>query len=143
MKVYFILGTCKELNNTNFHCNCTRGHTGIHCEHLIDYCDNMTCLNKGICRSLLLDYKCECLFGTSGRQCENVSTNLLIHQYVSKGFAYIAIIILVATAGFIIVLDILKYGFDIDPVREERERMRYKRALLKHEKPIPLKTYRL
>ncbi len=58
-------------------------------------------------------------------------------------FTYIAIIILVATAGFIIVLDILKYGFDIDPVREERERMRYKRALLKHEKPIPLKTYRL
>jgi len=129
------------MNETDFHCNCTRGRTGVHCELLVYYCKNVTCLNKGICRSLLFDYKCECLFGTSGHHCENVATSLLIRQYVSKGFAYIAILVLIATAGFIIVLDILKYGFGIDPVCEEREQIRRKRALSKqknHDKSKPL-----
>ncbi len=129
------------MNKTDFYCNCTPGRTGIHCEYVIDYCKNMTCLNRGICRVLLLDYKCECLFGTSGHHCEDVATSLLIRQYVSKGFAYIAILVLIATAGFIIVLDILKYGFSIDPICEERERIRRKRALSKrknHDKSKPL-----
>ncbi len=89
----------------------------------------MTCLNKGICRPLLLDYKCECLFGSYGQHCEHVTTSLVIRQYIAKGFAYIAIIVMATAAGFIIVLDILKYGFGIDLAREERDRIRRKQAL--------------
>jgi hypothetical protein len=106
----------------------------------------VTCLNKGVCQSLLLDYKCECLFGTPGCHCEDVATSLLIRQYISKGFAYIAIIVLASTAAFIIILDILKYVFGIDPVRGERDRIRRKRALLEtkqFEKLKLRKTYHL
>jgi hypothetical protein len=74
-----------------------------------------------------------------------VATSLLVRQYVSKGFAYVVIIVLVATAAFIIILDILKYVFGIDPVREERERIRRKRILLKQNNSKhfkPPKTYR-
>lgn len=117
------------MNSANFHCNCTRGRTGTNCELVIDNCKNVTCLNQGICRSSLNNYKCECLFGTSGDHCENVATSLVIRQYVSKGFGYIVIIALVVTAAFIVILDVLKYGFGIDPVHEERERLRRKRTL--------------
>ena len=55
-----------------------------------------------------------------------MAPSLLIRQYISKGFAYIAILVLLSTAAFIFILDVLKYGFGIDPVREERERMRNK-----------------
>jgi choline-glycine betaine transporter len=57
-----------------------------------------------------------------------VATSLLIRQYVSKGFAYIAIIVIITAASFIIILDILKYGFGIDLAQKERDRIRHKRA---------------
>jgi len=42
----------------------------------------------------------------------------------SKSFSYIAILAVTLVALCIIIMDILKYGFGIDPVEEERERMR-------------------
>jgi len=60
-----------------------------------------------------------------------VATSIVIRQYIAKGFAYIAIIAISTVACFVIVLDILKYGFGIDPVCEERELIRRKQALLK------------
>ena len=126
-KRFCIEGTCKELNSNDYYCNCTKGWMGVHCEHMVNKCDNITCLNKGICRALFLDYKCECLYGTSGRHCEDMSTGLVVRQYVSKSFAYIAITVLCFTAIFIITMDILKYGFGIDPVHEERERAKSRR----------------
>jgi hypothetical protein len=129
-----------ELNETIFQCNCTPEHTGIHCELVINNCLNVTCLNKGICRSLFLDYKCECLYGSSGRHCDQVSTGTIIRQYIAKSFSYIAIIAIATVAGFIIVLDILKYGFGIDPVRAERELMRRERALLERSKFVTQKA---
>ena len=117
------------MNGTIFHCNCTPGRTGTHCELMINYCDNKTCLNKGICRPLLLGYQCECLFGSSGQHCEHVATSIIIRRYLSKGFACISIIAMVIAGGFIIILDVLKYIFGIDPVWKERDRLRYRRAL--------------
>ena len=124
------------MNDTNFYCNCTEDRIGTHCEILVDNCYNVTCLNKGICRPLILDFKCECVFGSSGRHCEQLATSIIIRQYIAKGFAYIAIIAMSTVVGFVIVLDILKYGFGIDPVHEERELIRRKRALLKPKPPI-------
>jgi hypothetical protein len=53
-----------------------------------------------------------------------VATSRLIRQYVSKGFAYIAILVILSVAGFIITLDILKYGLGIDLTQKEREHIR-------------------
>lgn len=43
---------------------------------------------------------------------------------VSKSFAYVAIFMIISTAMFIVIMDVLKYCFGIDPVEEERERIR-------------------
>ncbi len=123
------------MNSTNFYCNCTEDRTGTHCEVLIDYCHNVTCFNKGICRSLLLDYECKCLSGSYwGRHCERVARSIIIRQYVSKAFGYIAIIAILVVAGFVIIMDILKYVFGIDPVQPERELIRRRRAALARKK---------
>ncbi len=124
-----ILGICTEVNETVFICNCTQGRTGIHCEHMINYCDNITCFNKGVCRQLLLNYKCECLHGTSGNHCEYIATSIIIRQYVAKTFAFIAILAVAIAIGFIVILDVLKYFFGIDITRKEREEIRRQRNL--------------
>lgn len=51
---------------------------------------------------------------------------------VSKSFAYIGIVAMVSVVIFIVVMDILKYCFGIDPVREERERLRRERQIKRH-----------
>ncbi len=134
------------MNDTDFFCNCTQGYTGIHCEHMINYCDNVTCLNKGICRPLFLGYKCECLFGSSGEHCNDIATSIVTRQYIAKSFAYIAIIAISSVAGFIIVLDALKYVFGIDVTRKERDQIRRERNLQKkinREIQKPRKTFRI
>lgn len=52
---------------------------------------------------------------------------------MSKTFGYIAIIALFTVVGFFVIMDILKYCFGIDPVREERELLRRRRAALERE----------
>ncbi len=89
-----------------------------------DFCFNATCQNNGVCRPLLLNYRCECLGDSySDRHCEITATKIIIYKIVSKSFAYVAIIAIVSVAMFIVIMDILKYCFGIDPVDEERERM--------------------
>ncbi|CAF1126051.1 unnamed protein product [Adineta steineri] len=122
-------GNCTNVNNTHFFCNCTDGRTGINCESLVNYCHNVTCLNKGICQPLLLDYECRCISSIFwGRHCQNVAQSLIVRQFVSKTFGYIAIIAILVVAGFVIIMDILKYGFGIDPVRKERDLLRRRRS---------------
>ncbi len=118
------------MNDTEFECNCTKERTGIHCELTIDYCHNVTCFNKGRCRSIPPSYKCDCLSSSySGDHCEHVANSIIIRQYISKSFAYVAIIALSIVGGFFVIMDILKYGFGIDPVETERELIRRERAL--------------
>ena len=122
-------GTCNETSNATFECHCQTGWTGLHCELMVNYCENIICENNGICRSLFMNYTCECLGESySGRHCEITSTKTVLFQTVSKSFAYVAIIFLVAIVAFIIIMDILKYGFGIDPVKHERERLRREKA---------------
>jgi hypothetical protein len=54
---------------------------------------------------------------------------------VSKSLAYIAIIGMTTVATFVIIMDILKYCFGIDPVHEERERIRREKRAKKR-KPV-------
>jgi hypothetical protein len=134
--ILFIVGTCNEI----FGCVCDDGWQGIHCESMINYCDfdNVTCENKGVCRPLLLNYTCECVGNNfySGRHCEIKSRKIIIFNIVSKSFAYIAIIALIVVAMFVIIMDILKYCFGIDPVHHERERYRREKRAKKRKRPV-------
>lgn len=94
---------------------------------MINYCQNITCKNQGVCRPLFLDYKCECLSGSySGQYCEIIAKKIILYQTVAKSFAYVSIIAIVCVGMFVIIMDVLKYVFGIDPVREELERMKSK-----------------
>lgn len=86
-------------------------------------CTNITCENKGVCFSSHLSWSCECLDSTYGTYCENKDTSLVIKQALSKSFASIAITAIIAVFIFVITMDILKYGFKIDPVDRERRLM--------------------
>ena len=52
-----------------------------------------------------------------------------------------AIIALICVAAFVIIMDILKYCFGIDPVEEERERMRREKRAKKHRPVVQRFTY--
>jgi hypothetical protein len=83
-----------------------------------------------------MNYTCECLGDSySGRHCEITATKIKIYKIVSKSFAYVAIIALIIFAMFIIIMDILKYCFGIDPVHEERQRIRRQKQARKR-KPV-------
>ncbi|UJR18357.1 hypothetical protein I4U23_005260 [Adineta vaga] len=133
-------GKCFEILSKTFNCTCNDGWQGIHCESMINYCNfkNVTCLNNGVCRPLLLNYTCECLGNNYyvGRHCEITLKNIIIFKMISKSFSYIAIIAMITVALFIIIMDILKYGFGIDPVAEERKRIRQEKLMVKRRKHI-------
>jgi hypothetical protein len=122
--ILFFTGTCNETLNTTFICSCADGWKGIHCEIQINYCHNATCVNNGICRPLFLNYTCECLGESySARHCEITASTTIFCQTLSKSFACVAIIAIIAVAMFVTVLDGLKYFFGIDPVSDELKRL--------------------
>ena len=130
MRYLFVEGRCIEINSTDFFCNYTRGHTGLQCEQLVNYCQQVTCYNQGVCVSTLVDYTCQCISTSySGRHCENVAGSVVLRQYVSRTLGYIAIIAIVLVAAFVLMMDLLKYGFGVDPVGEERERNRRRKVI--------------
>jgi len=118
--------------NRTFECLCQFGWTNIHCETEINYCENVQCLNGGVCRSLFLNYSCECL-GTSysGRDCQIVERSTVIRQAVSKSFGYIAIVSITSAFMFVFIMDVLKYCFGIDPIKDELEKKRRKKQAKK------------
>ena len=136
----YVLGQCNETSNTTFVCSCEPGWEGIHCEIQINFCRNITCQNNGICRPLFLNYSCECLSESySGHYCEITANKIIGRQIASKTFGYIAILALIVFAMFILVLDLLKYWFGIDPVGEELERMRQEKQAKKRKPPVVIR----
>jgi hypothetical protein len=133
----FFVGICNETSNTTFNCVCVFGWEGIYCERKVNFCENITCQNKGVCRPLFLNYSCECLGDSySGRHCEITAGKHVIRQIVSKAFGYIAILALICVVMFIVIMDILKYCFGIDPVSEQRERIRRNKQAKKRKRPV-------
>jgi hypothetical protein len=109
---------------------------------MVNYCDGVKCLNNAVCRPSFLNYTCVCL-GTSysGRHCEIVATSRVIHQTVTRSFAYIAILWLVIVIGFFVVMDILKYCFGIDPAKDELEKIRRAKALKRARRPPVIQRF--
>ena len=122
-------GTCDETSPTTAVCSCAMGWHGSHCQARVDYCGNVTCQNNGVCRASLLNYTCQCLGDSfSGRHCEIKSSANVVRQTVSRSFAYVAIIALSTLMCFIVMLDVLKYCFGIDPTGgEKRQRVNKRR----------------
>ena len=100
-------GTCQHLHATHFQCHCPSDYLGIHCEHRPDHCFNVSCQNKGLCRSLSMNSECQCVYGTWGEHCEHLTTSILVRQYVIKGILYIVILAISFVIGFVVLLDIL------------------------------------
>ena len=133
---FLFIGVCNETSNTTFSCLCAEGWEGDHCETQIDYCTNVICQNNGVCRSSLLNFTCECLGDSySGRYCEITATDVKIREVAVKSVAYVAILSLLFAGSFIILMDILTYGFGIDPVKIERKKT-LRRKQLKKRKPV-------
>lgn len=61
-----------------------------------------------------------CLLPYLSTICEHTADHIVLKKMVSKSFAYIAILAICGVALFVIVMDLLKYCFGIDPVAKER-----------------------
>lgn len=134
--LYRFLASCQPLPDGAFQCQCAEHWEGSLCEKEVNYClkKKKICYNKGQCRPIFGDAICECLAGSySGDQCEIESSRTTVLRFVSKSFAYVAIIALCSVALFVIIMDILKYFFGIDPVREDREQLQRERKRRKPE----------
>ena len=132
-------GHCNETTATSFVCQCRPGYEGKNCQHLTNYCQNITCQNKGQCRPRPRNFTCECTGKEfSGRYCETTSSALVIKQAVTRSFAYIAILAISCLFGFIIVMDVLKYVFNIDPVEAERIELEEKKRLARAKRTKPI-----
>lgn len=100
------------------------GWNGVYCETKINYCRDIQCQNSGVCRSLLQNYLCECLGDSySGRHCEITGQRINIYKHVSKSFAYVALLAIISLFMFVIIMDLLKYCFGIDPVKRKSKRV--------------------
>jgi hypothetical protein len=81
-----------------------------------------------------MSWKCFCLDPSLyyGNFCQFQTNALQVKKALSKSFAGVAIAAIVSTCSFVILMDILKYGFRVDPVKRERE----KSQKLKEEKRV-------
>lgn len=119
------LGTCRGTSRQDQNCSCSPDHEGRWCERLVNHCWNRTCQNNGQCRVLVGHSFCECLQGSySGDECEITAQRIVVLQYLSKSFGFVSILSISCVMILVIVMDLFKYGCGIDPVREERERLR-------------------
>ncbi|CAF1545997.1 unnamed protein product [Adineta ricciae] len=118
-------GQCNETSNQTYECLCAYGWANAHCETQINYCEKNKCKNGGVCRSLFLNYTCDCL-GTSysGRHCEVVGQAMIAHQIAAKSLAYVAIIFIIVSVMFFILMDALKYVLGIDLAKEETDKIK-------------------
>ena len=103
------LGTCHTTVTQSILCLCTNGWEGGPCQSQANLCQNVQCLNDGVCRPIFLNYTCECLGQSySGRHCEITSQETIGRQRLSKSFAYIAIVAMVGVAVLVITMDVFR-----------------------------------
>ncbi|CAF2539151.1 unnamed protein product [Rotaria sp. Silwood2] len=106
-------GTCNESQ-----CICPTGKTGDHCEYEVNVCANIKCENNGQCVSIYGNWSCRCTNTDlySGTYCEIKSSSLRTKEIVSRSFSCVAIGCIATVIGFVLIMDVLKYFFHIDPI---------------------------
>lgn len=110
----------------------------------INYCKKDTCLNRGVCEPILLNYTCHCLTDSySGRHCEVTADKTVLLQTISRSLAYIAITAITIVATIVIVLDFLKYCLGVDPVEPLRRELQLikREQSPKRKKPVMIVQY--
>lgn len=92
-----------------------------------------------MCQTVDSDWQCLCLDPTLyyGEYCQFKSGTLRLHEILSKSFAAVAIGAIVTTCSFVVVMDVLKYAFHIDPVERERDSYRRRRELRRQARQPP------
>ncbi|CAF1550356.1 unnamed protein product, partial [Adineta steineri] len=102
---------------------------GGHCQYEVDICANITCQNYGVCSSSYGNWSCECINPDfySGTYCQIKSSSLHVKEIVSRSFACVAIGCISTVIGFIILMDVLKYGFHINPSEHDLESWKAKK----------------
>lgn len=138
------LGKCQPSNSNSPICQCDEIEwTGDHCQEKINYCAKIKCENGGVCRPLSGSARCECVNENySGEFCEIVSTKIILKKIVAKSFAFVAILAMSIVMIFVVVMDILKYCFGIDPVAEVREEVRRERLAKRREHQAVIVHYK-
>jgi hypothetical protein len=121
-------GTCNETLNEST-CICPTGKTGDHCEFEVDICANVSCKNNGQCVSNYGNWSCVCVNNNlySGTYCQISSSALRTKEIISRSFGCIAIGCISAVVAFILIMDVLKYVFNIDPVDNELRAFRQRK----------------
>lgn len=116
-------------NGSMSYCECTKGYEGNTCQFRVNYCVNVTCANKGVCKTINMTWKCICLGDDlyNGDHCQYRTGTLKVKEAMSRSFAGVAITAIVLTCSFVVSMDVLKYVFRIDPVKLERQYIRAKK----------------
>ena len=55
---------------SDYHCECSLGFTGTHCEDNINDCIEVTCSGRGECMDGVESFSCACYPGYTGENCE-------------------------------------------------------------------------
>ena len=56
-------------------CDCGYWATGSRCETVFDHCYSNPCNHGGVCKNLILDFECQCVDNTSGKECNDECSN--------------------------------------------------------------------
>ena len=64
-----------------------------------------------------------------------------VYKIVSKSFGYVGIIAIASVVLFVVIMDVLKYCFGIDPAREELLRYRREKRVRKRQPVVQRFVY--
>ena len=128
-----------------FKCVCHVGFSGERCE-INQVCLNVTCLNSGQCIAGFGNFTCMCGKYFSGRHCEKKDDELILLENVSSSISFFGIAIMFFYIAIFILMDIMRFCFDIEPVSlKEFRKNAYKGDLIKQikkEKRMAIKRYK-
>ena len=128
-----------------FACVCQPGFAGELCDINLS-CVNVTCANSGQCIEGFNNYTCMCGNYFSGRHCEIKNGDLVLLESVSSSLSIFGISFMVVYALLFVLMDILRFCCDIEPVslKDYRKTVHNLDLLrqIKKEKLICVKRYR-
>ena len=143
--LFFQSGECNATSLSAFECTCVVEYEGDRCQSLVNFCRNVTCVNGGVCRSRYNRGTCVCNDDFYyGQYCEllKTSTNVRINlnrgdgrlswslpnrSSLCVGIGWLMIFVLSTFVSYILLMDILKYVFGIDPVEVDRDHLSQRR----------------
>lgn len=109
-------------------CVCPTGKSGVYCQYQVDTCGNIKCENDGKCISSYGNWSCRCTNNDlySGTYCEIKSSSLRTKEIITRSLTAVVIGCIATVMGFVILMDVLKYVFKIDPVHRKADQFKNK-----------------